>query len=153
MEQSANQPSDSAAQAPPKRRRYTPAPDTKVYARSKLSNGSDGAVLPNVDGRSLIARRFRDISRAIIVDQGKEAKCSEVRLQLIRRFAAAAVLAEQMEAQLAQGLAIDIQQHALLISGMVRVAQRIGIDRIPRNVATTLSEYLEPSVADVESAP
>jgi hypothetical protein len=73
-------------------------------------------------------------------------------LQLIRRFAASAVLAEQMEAQLAQGLSIDIQQHALLISGMVRVAQRIGLDRIPRNVTPTLSEYLEPSAVEVESA-
>ena len=55
-------------------------------------------MLPDVDGRSGIARRFRDIASAILVDQGGEAQCSESRKQLVRRFAAAAVLAEQMEA-------------------------------------------------------
>ena len=63
----------------------------KSHARSRISNGVD--LLPNVDGRSLVARRYRDISGAIIVDQGGIDQCSESRLQLIRRFAAAAVLA------------------------------------------------------------
>ena len=63
----------------------------KSHARSRISNGVD--LLPNVDGRSLVARRYRDISGAIIVDQGGIDQCSELRLQLIRRFAAAAVLA------------------------------------------------------------
>jgi hypothetical protein len=43
------------------------------------TNGRD--VLPNVDGRSLIARRYRDISGAIIVDQGG---LDRVRLELRR---------------------------------------------------------------------
>jgi hypothetical protein len=59
-------------------------------------------------------------------------------LQLIRRFAAAAVLAEQMEARLANGEQIDIAEHATLSSTLVRLAQRIGIDRVPRDVGLTL---------------
>jgi hypothetical protein len=58
-------------------------------------------LLPDVDGRSAIARRYRDIVSAILVDQGGADQCSEARKQLIRRFAAASVLAEQMEAALA----------------------------------------------------
>jgi hypothetical protein len=104
----------------------------KSHGRSRVSNGHD--LLPNVDGRSLIARRYRDVSNAIIIDRGGLDRCSESRLQLIRRFAAAAVLAEQMEAKLARGEEIDITQHALLCSSLVRLAQRIGIDRIPRAV-------------------
>jgi hypothetical protein len=56
------------------------------------------------------------------------------RLQLVRRFAAAAVLAEQMESRLANGEQIDIQEHALLCSTLTRLAQRIGIERRARDV-------------------
>jgi hypothetical protein len=116
-----------------------PVRGRKDYGRSRISNGHD--VLPDVDGRSVIARRYRDITRAILVDQGGIEQCSESRQQLIRRFAAAAVLAEQLESRLANGEVIDIQEHATLSSTLVRLAQRIGIDRVARDV-TTLAEIL-----------
>ena len=100
-------------------------------------------MLPDVDGRSLIARRYRDIVSAVASDQGGTEQLSEARLQLIRRFSAAAVLAELMEARLARGEQINIQEYSVLVSTMVRVAQRIGIDRISRDVAPSLAEYLE----------
>jgi hypothetical protein len=106
--------------------------DAKSHARSRVSNGRD--VLPNVDGRSLIARRYRDIASAILADQGGLEQCSESRLQLIRRFSAAAVLAEQMEARLANGEEIDVSEHALLCSTLTRLASRLGIDRVPKPV-------------------
>jgi hypothetical protein len=40
----------------------------KDYARDKLTNGSK--TLPDTDGRLRVARRFRDIAAAILVDQG-----------------------------------------------------------------------------------
>ncbi len=121
MEVAAHKPDESS---PPARRKPT--------ARARVSNGRD--VLPNVDGRSLIARRYRDIADAILVDQGGAARCSESRVQLVRRFAAASVLAEQLEARLANGEQIDIAEHATLSSTLVRLAQRIGIDRVARDV-------------------
>jgi hypothetical protein len=113
----------------------------KASARSRVSNGAD--ILPDVDGRSAVARRYRDIAAQIIADMGGASQCAEARLQLIRRFAAAAVLAEQMEARLANGHSINITDHALLSSTLVRLAQRIGIDRRSRNITPSLSEYLE----------
>ena len=72
---------------------------------------------------------------------------SEARAQLIRRFAAAAVLAEQMEARLANGEQIEIAEHAILSSTLVRLAQRIGINRVPKDISPTLQdiqrEYLD----------
>ncbi len=112
----------------------------KSKGRSAVSNGRD--VLPNIDGRSVIARRYRDITSAILIDQGGEDQCSESRKQLVRRFAAAAVLAEQLEAKLARGEAIDIAEHATLSSTLVRLAQRIGIDRRAKNITPTLADYL-----------
>ena len=112
----------------------------KAQARSRLSNGRD--VLPNVDGRNVVARRYRDIIGAVVSDQGGAEHLSEARLQLIRRFSAASVLAEQMEARLARGEQINIQEYSLLVSTMVRVAQRIGIERRARNVTPSLGQYL-----------
>jgi hypothetical protein len=99
-------------------------------------------VLPNVDGRTFIARRYRDIANAILIDQGGADRCSESRTQLIRRFAAAAVLAEQLESRLANGEQVDINEHATLSSTLVRLAAKIGIDRVPRNITPSLPEYL-----------
>jgi hypothetical protein len=124
-------------------------------AKSRVSNGTQ--VLPGVDGRSLVARRYRDITSAVIADQGGLARMSEARQQLIRRFAAAAVIAEQIEAKLANGEAVNIQEHALLSSTLTRLASRIGIDRRMRTITPSLQEYLvmkdqEDEVEIVEAA-
>jgi hypothetical protein len=74
MELAAYKPTDSEPQA-----------SRKPTARSRVSNGRD--ILPNVDGRSLIARRYRDIASAVVVDQGGFDQClavGEPRLHLLR---------------------------------------------------------------------
>ena len=63
-------------------------------------------------------------------------------MQLIRRFASGAVLAEALEARLVKGEQIDIAEHALLSSTLVRLAQRIGINRVAWDVTPTLGDYL-----------
>lgn len=112
----------------------------KKHGRSKISNGKD--VLPDVDGRSLIARRFKEISTAIYIDQGGFDRLTEARRQLVRRFAAAAVLAEQMEARLARGGTIDIGEHALLCSTLTRIVTRLGINRVARDVTPSIADYV-----------
>jgi len=111
-----------------------------LTARSRVSNGGD--ILPGVDQRGAVARRYRDICSAIVVDQGGADRLAEARLQLIRRFAASAVLAEQMEARMARGEMINIVEHALLTSSLVRVGARIGINRVAREITPTLASYL-----------
>jgi hypothetical protein len=125
--------------------------DLKAHGqgRSRLSNGKD--ILPGVDGRSLVARRYRDIASAVLADQGGLQDCSESRLQLIRRFAAASCLAEQLEAKLARGEQIDIQEHALLCSTLTRLAQRIGIDRRQRDITPDPLEFAQSY--DAEAGP
>jgi hypothetical protein len=98
--------------------------------------------LREVDGRTKLAKRFKEICRAIARDQGGDERLSEARIQFIRRFAAAAVLAEQMESKLASGEEIDVHTHALLCSSLVRLAQRIGLNRVPKKITPTLSDYL-----------
>jgi hypothetical protein len=113
----------------------------KAQARSRVSNGRD--VLPGLrDGRTLIARRYRDIMSAIVTDQGGAGQISEARLQLTRRFAAAAVQAEMLETKLANGEQIDIAEHALLASTLVRIARQIGVDRVAKEIGLSLGEIM-----------
>jgi hypothetical protein len=77
---------------------------------------------------------------------------SETRMQLIRRFAACAVLAESLEARLVNGGTIDIAEHSQLSSTLVRLASRIGLDRIPRDVSpATLSQYMAQRRAELDA--
>lgn len=68
---------------------------------------------------------------------------SEARVQLCRRFAAVACMSEAMEAELANGKVIDIGEHCLLSSTLVRLASRIGINRTAHEIVPTLREYIE----------
>jgi len=76
------------------------------------------------------------------MDQGGE-DVSESRKQLIRRFAAAAVLAEQLEAKLANGQEIDIAQHALLCSTLTRLSLRIGLNPVAKDISPTLADLIQ----------
>lgn len=110
-------------------------------ARSRVSNHRD--LLPNVDGRSIQARRYRDILASVCTDQGGIDRMSEVRLQLARRYAACCVLAEQMEADLVNGRQINLDEYSVLVSASVRVAQRIGVVRVPKDVTPDIKSYIE----------
>lgn len=99
--------------------------------------------MAGVDMRSAVGRRYKDLTSQMVADQGGLDRCSEARLQLIRRFAACAVLAEVLEGKLATGAAIDVTEHALLSSTLVRLASRIGVDRRARNVTPTVQDYIE----------
>jgi hypothetical protein len=103
---------------------------------------NDTTTLLDIDGRLRIARRFRDITRAILVDRGGADACSEACRQLIRRFAATCVLAEDVESRLACGEEIDVERHALLCSTLTRLASRIGINRVPKAVGMTLGQLI-----------
>jgi hypothetical protein len=96
------------------------------------------------------ARRYREITQGMIAEQGGAEKCSEGRQQLIRRFAAAAVLAEQVEAELLRGDPVDIKAYALIASTLVRIAQCIGIDRPATRNTPSLREYLSAKTTERE---
>jgi hypothetical protein len=88
------------------------------------------------------SRRYGEIVAALINDQGGADDLSEARLQLVRRFAAYALLAEQMEAGLMRGDEINVSEHALACNMLVRIAHSIGLDRISHRGTPTLADYL-----------
>ncbi|MGB6078638.1 MAG: hypothetical protein WBF99_04190 [Xanthobacteraceae bacterium] len=112
---------------------------TPKTARSRLTNGSD--LLPGADQRTAQFRRYRDLTAMIATDIGGLDHLSEVKKQLVRRFAATSVLAEQLEARLVEGVTIDVDEHAKLSASLVKLAQRIGLGRHAKTVPD-LQTYL-----------
>src|SRR6476646_5964237 len=114
-------------------------------ARSAVTNHKD--MLPGLDGRSAMARRFRDLVNAFVADMGGLDRCSEVRLGLVRRLAATTVQAEMLEARMVNGEAIDIATLCTLASTTVRLSQRLGLERRTRNVTPSVGQYLAARTA------
>ena len=112
------------------------------HGRSAATNHRD--LLPHIkDGRQGQARRFRDLVRSMISDSGGVENCTEVRLGLIRRLAAATVMSEELEGQAINGEAVDIGTFCQLASTTVRLAQRLGVnERIPRQIEPTLADLI-----------
>lgn len=113
--------------------------------RSRLTNHRD--LLPKIkDGRQSEARRFRDLVRAYISDAGGIENCSEVRLGLIRRLASAVVLSEELELRAINGEPISVSEFCTLASTTVRISQRLGLNRVPRDAALPpprVADYVE----------
>ena len=97
----------------------------------------------NLDGRSKAAQQFDAIANGIAADLGGEEQLSTVAKHLVEAFAGAALHVGDLNARLLLGEKVDIVTHAHAISAMVRVATRIGVHRMPRDVTPSLGEYLD----------
>jgi hypothetical protein len=113
--------------------------------RARVTNHR--TLLPDLDGRTSAARRFRDLVSSYIADQGGLDRCSEVKLGLMRRLAAIVVQAEHLEARMVNGEAVDIATLCTLASTTVRISQRLGLERRARNVTPSLGQYLAARTA------
>jgi hypothetical protein len=97
--------------------------------------------MPDTDERFFLSR-FRCLVAAIVRDQGGPERVSEVRLQLIRRFAVCCVVAERLEYHLGRGTEIDIDRYRALCDSVQRIARTIGIDRTASGGEPTISDLL-----------
>jgi hypothetical protein len=113
---------------------------SKRAFRSSVSNG--GAILAGVDGRSLVARRFRDIANAIAEDCGGSDNLTEAKLQLIRSAAGLAVLREDLDAKACNGQVIDVGCYTRITNSLGRVLALVGLERVPTDVTPSLKSYL-----------
>ena len=108
----------------------------------------------SIDGRTKARRQFDDITRGIAVDLGGEDRQTTVQKHLVEAFAGAALHVHDLNAKLLLGQQIDLIQHSQIISTLVRVASRIGLHRVAREVVSALPEYLDAkaeAVADAEA--
>lgn len=116
---------------------------TKPEGRSRVSNGK-ALFIEGVDGRTHLARRFRDIVAEMSGDLGGAEYLSEAQRQLIRRCAMLSVTCEAMEAKAIAGdEGFDLEAYGAVTDRLGRALVRLGLKREARNVTPNLRNYLE----------
>lgn len=102
--------------------------------------GTGAVALAGVDGRSLMARRFREIVTSIESDLGGD--LTEAQRHLIARSATLAIWCEERETELARGEEFDASQYATISNALRRLLSDLGLERRARDVTPTLDQYL-----------
>ena len=97
-------------------------------------------MLSGVDGRSQLARRFREIVTGIESDLGGD--LTEAQNQLVARSATLAIWCEEREGELATGAEFDAGQYATISNALRRILADLGLERRSRDVTPTLDQYL-----------
>ncbi len=121
--------------------------EIKTQTRTRIGTGS-ADFLADVDGRSLVARRFREISSDMTSDLGGELTAAQN--QLVRRAATLAIQAELMEICLANGETFDTDTYCRLTNTLGRVLGQLGLKRMAKDVTPAA---LDPhSTAIIEGA-
>jgi hypothetical protein len=95
-----------------------------------------------LDGRTRARKQFDAIARGIASDLGGESELSTVQKHLVEAFAGAAIHVHDKNARLLLGEEVDIVEHCQAISTLVRVAQRIGLRRVVRDITPTVADYV-----------
>jgi hypothetical protein len=112
----------------------------KPEARSRVSNGKD-LFLEGVDGRSALARRYRDILAQLTSDIGGDP--SEAQNIIVRRATTLAVWCEQAEAKAAAGNELSIGEYATATNSLRRLLLDLGLERRMRDITPSIDAYLK----------
>ena len=111
-------------------------------SRTRVTNGK-ALFLDGVDGRTLAARRYRDLFHSFVSDLGGMDITSEAQRQLARRCATMSCQAEVMEAEFIAGDDTDWEQYLHLVGTLSRALSRLGIERKDLDVTDlSLDEYI-----------
>jgi hypothetical protein len=100
-------------------------------------------ILPEIgpiDGRTRPAIMYREVACAVAEDLGGKDQLSRAQLELVKRAAGLAVLADQVEHRLVNGEAVDATEYATVVGTQSRVLRTLGLKRAARDV-TTLEAY------------
>src|ERR1700734_1602054 len=87
--------------------------------RSAVTN--DPLLLRGVDGRSMVARRYRDVAIALADDLGGQEKLSEPSKILVRQAAALTVQVEGLQSKIVAGEDVDLEQLTRLSNALSRM--------------------------------
>jgi hypothetical protein len=108
--------------------------------RSRIANGS--VFIDHVDGRSALARRFRDVLGQLISDAGGDP--SQAQDLLMRRASTLAVWCDIAESKMVRGDEdLPVERYCLAVNAMRRLLADLGIRREPRDISPTLEAYTE----------
>jgi hypothetical protein len=102
--------------------------------------GTQGTILQGVDMRTHGGRRFKEIVADLVHHLNDEP--TPLQLALIRGAAALSVWCEAQEAAQATGGELDIAAYSSAANTLRRLLSGLGIERRPRDVTPSLSDYL-----------
>lgn len=108
--------------------------------RSHLTNSLHA--LPGVDGRSVDARRYRDLAQAFADELGGSAAFGEAAQALVRQAAGLVLQAEKLQGAAVRGEVVDLEQMTRLSNAATRALTKLGVKRTARDSTPTLHEYL-----------
>jgi hypothetical protein len=108
--------------------------------RSAITNRPH--TLRDVDGRSMGARRYRDICISLSDDLGGANNLSEPTQILIRQASALTVQVESLQAKIVGGVDVDLEQLTRLSNVLGRTLQRLGLKKPAPPRGPTLAELL-----------
>jgi hypothetical protein len=108
--------------------------------RSKITN--DPLAVRGVDGRSMAARRYRDVAIAIADDLGGQDLLSEPSKILVRQAAGMTVAVEDLSAKVVAGEDVDLEQLTRLSNVLGRTLQRLGLKKPAAPRGPTLGELM-----------
>ena len=94
----------------------------KGCGRSRVTNGS--ASLPGVDGRSVTARRYRDLVEALTLEQ--PAPMTEATRLQIRAAASMQVHVEDLTARMARGETVPAEEMTRAANGAIRALSSLN---------------------------
>jgi hypothetical protein len=107
--------------------------------RSRVSNGTQ--LLAGIDGRSAVARRYRDVLNELISDMGGDP--SGAQSAIARRASALCVVCEQAEAELVAGGVLDLAEFTTAANSLRRLLSDLGLERRAKDIVPSLATYLE----------
>jgi glutathione S-transferase len=123
--------------------------DCRSPADPPAKSGSKARLLTlgHLDGRTMAAKRARELIEAIELDLGGADRLSEGSRQLVQRAAVLGAYIENCETRWLGGDAVDLSDYLAAINAQRRVLATLGLDRRARNVTPTVAEYVEHAAA------
>jgi hypothetical protein len=110
-----------------------------LTVRSAVTN--DPLFLRGVDGRSIVARRYRDVAIALADDLGGQDRLSEPSKILVRQAAALTVQVESLQTKIVSGEDVNLEQLTRLSNVLGRTLQRLGLRKPRARPASPLAAH------------
>jgi hypothetical protein len=103
-----------------------------------------------LDGRTRARKAYDGIVANITSDLGGRDQLNTIDNTFVAAFAGVAVHVGDLNAKLLRGDHIDLGEHAVVVSSLVRIASRLGVHRRPREVTPSLDHYLRSKRHDAD---
>lgn len=115
------------------------------YAATRVGNGKS-LFIDEVDERSMVARRFRELLAQVATDLGGDLTAAQQ--AIARRACALAVWCESCEPEMDKGNELDIGQFTTAANSLRRLLADLGLERRAKDVTPSLADITRQIHAD-----